>query len=229
MTTSEAHDAITSQRGDVHWPLRGLAAAKSANRAQARRGRGLCHRARCRLARRSSVQPACARACPSQGCAKMTSSEARHAATSQRGDVHWPLRGLAAAKSANLAQARRVRSLCHRARCRLVQWSFVQPACARGHPSQGCAKMTSSETRHGATSQRGDVHWPLPGLAAAKSANRAQARIVIWSRHPSMSYTNFGGCRGCHRECHGEGAAMSGIARHGDGAALGFHQFAGNG
>ncbi len=176
MTTSEAREALASQRGDVHWPLRGLAGEKSANLAQARRGRNKCRGGRYRLARRSVEQPACARGCPSQGCSKITTSETRSAATSQCIDVHASLRGLSGEKSANLAQARRARNLCRKGRSRLARRSLVQPACARGCPSQGCAKITTSEAREALASQRGDVPWPLRGLAGEKSANLAQAR-----------------------------------------------------
>ncbi len=44
MTTSEARDALTRQRCDVHAPLRGLAAGQAINLAQARRVRGLRRR-----------------------------------------------------------------------------------------------------------------------------------------------------------------------------------------
>ena len=71
---------------------------------------------------------------PSQGCGKMTTSEARDVVTSQRCDVHCPLRGLLAEKSANLAQARRVRSGCRGGRFRLARRRVEQPACARGPP-----------------------------------------------------------------------------------------------
>ena len=66
------------------------------NLAQARRVRSLRRGGRCQLARRFERQPACARGSPSQGCGKMATSEAHNAATSQRTDVHAPLRGLAA-------------------------------------------------------------------------------------------------------------------------------------
>ena len=49
---------------------------------------------------------------PSQGCGKMTTSEARSAVTSQRCDVYVPPRRLPTEESANLAQAREVRGGC---------------------------------------------------------------------------------------------------------------------
>ncbi len=178
MATSEAHNAATSRRTDVHAPLRGLAREKSANLAQARRVRAPHRKERCRLARRFVVQPACARGSPSQGCGKMATSEARDAATSRRTDVHAALRGLAREKSANLAQARRVRAPHRKERCRLARRFVGQPACARGSPSQGCGKMATSEAHNAATSRRTDVHAALRGLAREKSANLAQARRV---------------------------------------------------